>query len=178
MKWILIGLGSVLGLFGLVVLTGLLLPPEHTAAVTATYRASPDAVWRAVTDLDGLPAWRPDVDRVERLDEDGGPLRWREHSRYGAVTYQATESVPRRRFAARIVDEDLPYGGTWTWILEPAGDGTRLTVVEEGLVHSPVFRALSRFVFGHHRTLEVYHGLLADHLREEVATRRVDPPAP
>ncbi|MEX0891060.1 MAG: SRPBCC family protein [Gemmatimonadota bacterium] len=177
MKWLLYGLGSILGLFGLVVLTGLLLPAGHTAAVAGTYRASPEAVWHAVTDLDGLAAWRPDVDRVERLGETDGLLRWREHNQYGAVTYQALEAVPGRRFAARIVDEDLPYGGTWTWLFEPAEGGTRLTIVEEGQVYNPIFRTLSRFVFGHHRTLEAYHELLATHLGQEVSTAHVEVPA-
>jgi hypothetical protein len=63
------------------------------------------------------------------------------------------ESDPPRRRVTAIDDASLPFGGTWTWELSPEGQGTRLTVTERGHVDPPLFRFLSRFVFGHDATL-------------------------
>jgi hypothetical protein len=54
----------------------------------------------------------------------------------------------------RIADPDQPFGGTWTFELTRAGAGTRVTITERGEVYNPIFRFLSRFVFGHTATLE------------------------
>jgi hypothetical protein len=63
------------------------------------------------------------------------------------------ESVPPQRLVSRIADERLPYGGTWTYELAPAGDGTRLTITERGEIYNPVFRFVARFVMGHTATM-------------------------
>ena len=65
-----------------------------------------------------------------------------------------SEEAPRR-IVTRVVD-GMPYGGTWTIDLEPDGSGTRVTVVERGEVYNPLFRFLSRFVFGHTATIDRY----------------------
>jgi hypothetical protein len=65
-----------------------------------------------------------------------------------------TERQPPRRLVTRIADQSLPFGGTWTYELTPAGSGTRLTITEHGTVFNPVFRFMSRFVFGHAATIE------------------------
>ena len=35
------------------------------------------------------------------------------------------------------------FDGTWTLTLAPDGDGTRVTIVERGTIHSALFRALA-----------------------------------
>ncbi len=84
------------------------------------------------------------------------PLRWREHSGFGPITFRTELVEPPRRFRARIDDEDQPFGGSWTWEVVPAGDGGTVTITERGEVYNPVFRFLSRYVFGHHGTQEAY----------------------
>jgi len=56
----------------------------------------------------------------------------------------------------RITDESLPFGGSWPYELEPGAAGTRLAIREEGEVYNPVFRFMSRFVMGHHSTIDQY----------------------
>ena len=71
---------------------------------------------------------------------------------------------PPRRLVTRIADEDLPFGGTWTYRLEPDGGGTRVTITEDGEVYNPVFRFVSRFVMGHDATLRTYLDDLEAHM--------------
>ena len=50
----------------------------------------------------------------------------------------------------------LLFGGTWTYELTPVGRATLLRITERGEVYNPVFRVMSRFVFGHTATIDAY----------------------
>lgn len=170
LKWIGLGLAGIAGLFLLATAVGALLPEHHVASTRAVFPASPSAVWEAVADVEASPAWRSDLDRVEVLSAG----RWIEHGGFGATTYETVESEAPRRRVVRIADPDLPYGGRWTYELEPADGGTALTITEEGEVYNPFFRFMARFVFGHHATMERVHRDMGLRLgAEEIAIERV-----
>jgi hypothetical protein len=65
---------------------------------------------------------------------------------------------------SRIADRSLPFGGRWTFELSPAPGGTLLRITEDGEVYNPIFRFVSRFVFGHDRTINGYLEDLERHL--------------
>lgn len=71
----------------------------------------------------------------------------------------------------------MPFGGTWTYELEPwsadGRTGTRLTITERGRVKPPVFRFLSKHVFGHERTAVGLLEQLAAHLGERATIEAV-----
>ena len=139
---------------------GWLLPAEHVASGEMTLPAAPDRVFQAISDVNRYPAWRPSVTRVDVLATD--PLRWREHEGGDAITFEMVDSSRPQRLHVRIADADLPFGGSWTYTLTPAGTGTRLQITEDGVVHNPVFRFVSRFVIGHTATIEQFlHDLQA-----------------
>ena len=73
-----------------------------------------------------------------------------------------------RQLVTRIADPKLPFGGTWTWDLAPENGGTRVIVTERGVIRSPIFRVLSRFVFGYNGTMDAYLNALAKHFGESV----------
>jgi hypothetical protein len=75
------------------------------------------------------------------------------------------EQAPPRRLVTRVADPELPYGGTWTFELEPEESGTRLTITERGQIHNPIFRVIARFVFGYAATMESYLDELEARLR-------------
>jgi hypothetical protein len=79
--------------------------------------------------------------------------------------YQIVEQVPPRRLVTRVADPDLPYGGTWTFELDPQPAGTRLTITERGEIYNPIFRVFARFVFGYAATMERYLDALEARLR-------------
>jgi len=154
------------GLGILAAVVGLLLPPQHIATTVQDYAASPDVVWTAITDVDAYPTWRRGVERVERLpDVDGMPM-WREHGSNGRLTMRVEEWDAPRRLLARIADEDLPYGGTWTWLIEPSGLGCRVTITEDGEIYNPLFRFVARFLMGYEATMTAYHEDLQAYLAE------------
>jgi uncharacterized protein YndB with AHSA1/START domain len=156
MRWLLVILAAVAGVVLLVVVVGMLLPKGHTARSHATINAPPDSVWRALTDVAAFPAWRDDVSRVEMLPSANGRKAWREIGKHGAITFEESVADPPRRLVARIADPTLPFGGSWTYDVASEAAGSRVTITEDGVVHNPVFRFMSRFVLGHHASQEAY----------------------
>lgn len=136
----------------LVVVIGYALPVSHVGSGTAVFAVPADEVFAAIAEVGRYPEWRQGINRVEVISTE--PLRWREHSDGDALTFEVTENRPPQRRTVRIADPSLPFGGTWTYDLETVGSGTRLTITEHGEVYNPVFRFMSRFVFGHTATIE------------------------
>ena len=169
LRWLVLLMGlPVLGIAALTT-AGFFLPAGHLAVSRARFAVPADSVWAVISDLERAPSWRPDVQRMERLpDRDGRPM-WLEVGQTGSLPYAVVEWTPPSRLALRIEDPDLPFGGTWTYVVEPAEAGALLTVTEQGTIRNALFRALSRFVFGHHSTLDGYLRSLGKRFGEETA---------
>lgn len=159
MKWLLIVVGVLVLIVAAIAVIGAMLPQNHVAARTAQLSLSPDEVWPIVTDVSNYPAWRSDVDSVERLA--APQLKWREVSGRDRITFEATTLDAPSHFVTHIADKDLPFGGTWDYRLEPAGTGSRITITENGEVYNPIFRFVSRYFMGHTATIDKYLTALA-----------------
>lgn len=155
MKWVWIILGSLSLLVIAVVGVGIGLPRDHVASTSTVIDAPIDSVWTAITTVRDFPRWREGVSSVDVLAEGDG-MRWREETSQGPMTFERVESVQPRHQVVRIADDDLPFGGAWTYELQPDGARTRIRITEEGWVSNPIFRFMSRFVFGHHAAQEEY----------------------
>lgn len=162
MSWTSIALAVVGGLAALIAIVaavGAALPATHLVSRSRTVARPADAVWAVIADRAAYPAWRTGLARVEPLPDRDGRAAFREHGKHGAITYVVDEQAAPTRLVTRIDDPGLPFGGRWIHELTPDGAGTRVTVTEDGIVRNPIFRFLSRFVFGHTATLD---GFLAD----------------
>jgi hypothetical protein len=137
----------------IVTAVGFALPREHTATRDATFAAPPDRVFAILMDVEKYPTWRSDVTSVDVLTRTPAP-RWREHGSNGTITFEIQEARSPSRMITRIADTTLPFGGSWTYALSPDATGMKLTITENGEVYNPVFRFMSRFVFGHTATLD------------------------
>ncbi len=117
-------------------------------------RQSPETVWGQIT---APPTWRPDIRGYEELPSQAGRRQWRETDKNGqTITYKTVESTAPRHLVVRIADPKLPFGGTWTYNIEPQASGCALSITENGEVYNPVFRFVSRFVMGHTATIDAY----------------------
>jgi uncharacterized protein YndB with AHSA1/START domain len=162
---LLIGLAGVVVAAGLgVVGIGALLPADHQSRRTGRFRRPPRAVWDVISNVDAYSEWRSDIERIERLPNSGGQARWKEHSRNQAITFQMVESKPTSKMVTKITDKELPFGGKWTFTLEATSDGCTLTIVEDGEIRNPLFRFMSRFIFGYSGTIDAYFESLAKKL--------------
>lgn len=175
MKWVLLGMIALLIVVAVVVAIGAALPKEHVARTHASYRASPDTIWAVLTDVAQYPTWRSGLKRVEVLPpRDDLHVRWREHDKDNAITFEEVEATPPAQWQVRIADEKLPFGGTWTYELVPiAGDRTDVAITENGVVHNPLFRFMARFVFGYHATQEKFLRDLGRAFSQDVEPERL-----
>jgi uncharacterized protein YndB with AHSA1/START domain len=160
----LIGVIAVLVvLIGIVIGVGYLLPVRHRASRVATYPASPDVVFAAITNVAAFPSWRSSVKKVEVVASAPEQLSWRETGSDGTILFVADRVAAPTSLVTRIADRGLPFGGTWTYELAPAGQATTLRITEDGEVYNPLFRFMSRFVFGHTATIDTYLRDLGKH---------------
>jgi hypothetical protein len=126
MKWILIVLAVLIVFVTLAAAMGSRLPREHEASRTLRVRRTPEEVWAAVTQATAASSVPVDV-----LEQD-----------------------PPRRQVTRVKETEKNFGGTWTIAIAPTPDGATLTITENGWVANPIFRFVSRFVMGHHATID------------------------
>ena len=113
-----------------ITLVGRSLPVAHVASRTATFRRSAEDVWAAIND--------PTL-----LSSRG----------VGDVKFETIESLPPRKLVRRVVGEK-DFGGTWTCDIASSPGGSTLTITENGEIYNTFFRFVSRYIIGHHRTID------------------------
>jgi uncharacterized protein YndB with AHSA1/START domain len=157
-------LAAPVGLIVVALGVGRMLPADHVASMALDVAAPPERVWALVADVTHTDAWRPDITGI--TERSRSPLRWTERSSHGQTPFELVEATPPSRQVTRVIDDGLPFGGTWTWQLEPRGGGTRLTITEAGVIRSSLFRVMSRVAFPPTKTMDGYLRALATALGE------------
>ena len=156
-------LGVLVALLLLLIAIGYALPIGHVATRETRLGAPPERVFDVLREVEKFPAWRSDVKSVEVLATIPA-LRWRERGD-DDITFEMETVEPPRKIVTRIANKTLPFGGSWTYELSPQDGGTRLVITENGEVYNPLFRFMSRFVFGHTATIERFLEDLGKHVR-------------
>jgi len=132
---------------GLVVLVagiaaiGSMLPRNHKASRTLRLKRSPAEVWPVV------------IQATEASD----------------VPVDVLERHPPHRLVTRVSEKEQNFGGSWTIAIAPTPSGADLTITEDGWVANPIFRFVSRFVIGHHATMDALLKQVAKTLSEPAA---------
>jgi hypothetical protein len=160
MKILLLWGGGVLMLIAfLVVVTGYLLPARHVVSRSASFSTTPERLHALIA---GPQDWRPGIARSAFVDTADHRLILQETDRQGqTISYEQTDVIPTRSLKRRIVTEDLPYRGSWTYELTSNGALTTLTITEDGEVDNPFFRFVARFLIGYAKSIDGYLGDLA-----------------
>ena len=171
MRWILIAAATIASALAVAALIGWRLPGSHRASHEQMMAATPESIWAAITDVEAFPSWRPDVKTVRRLPDREGRRAWVEDGGSGKITFVVERSDAPRLLVTRIADPDLPFGGTWTYEITPAAQGSRLRITEDGEIYNPLFRFMTRFIFGYEATIASYFTALEARL--DLPSRRV-----
>lgn len=152
---------------------GYLLPENHTAKTRATLNRNPEVFFELITDFPKWPRWNKETKKVERLPDQNGHMVWR----LGDLLLEIVEIVPptngSARLITRIADPKSPFGGTWTWLIEPIGGASQVTIIEEGTIKNPLFRFLAKYLFGHHATAKTYFHALGAHFEQAVSPEEI-----
>lgn len=156
-RWLLVAVGGLIAVIAAVWLIGTGIRQDHRATASRELPIRVDQVWKRITDLDDFARWRPDVDTVELIQRPSNLLpAWRERGSGGVLAIEATVVEPLTRLVFEIIDEGQPFGGSWTYLLEPADSGTRLTITEDGEIYHPIFRFVAKYVLGYDGTINRY----------------------
>ena len=160
--WILLGIGVLLGVSVLIVVTGMLLPRAHVASRSLKIQAPPEKIWQVIRDFRNVPTWHSDVIRVERLPDHHGREVWRETYKGGyLMKLETAEILPPRRLIRTIADEKGPFTGCWEFEIITAEEGSRITITEKGEVSNPLIRFMFRLFMNPAMYLEKYLKALA-----------------
>jgi hypothetical protein len=154
MKSLVLILSVLAGLVLVMAAIGALLPRAHQASRTADFRQPPAVLYGLVRDFATATPWRSDILRAELLLPEGGQARFQETSRHHTITYAVVEDRPAERLTMKITDENLPYGGSWTYEFTPTAAGTTLRITENGFIKNVWFRFLARYVIGYTGSME------------------------
>ncbi len=169
MKWVLIVIGGIVALVALMALIGAFISRDHRATSTISLRLPPDSVWKVVRDIGGAPAWFSAMQKSERLPDRAGHEVWRQKLSGFDVPIIVLESSPPRKLVTQIDPTAAgAFGGTWTYELSPDSTGTRVSVTEAGWIGNPIFRFMSRFLFGYYGSLDKYLQALGTRFGETV----------
>ncbi|MDJ0839583.1 MAG: SRPBCC family protein [Acidobacteriota bacterium] len=150
--WFLLGFA---GIAALLYLVGLFIPREHKFSESILLPQPPPVVWSRISDIGATPAWRTGLARIEPLPPRGGKPAWFASGDFGELVYVIEESLPPRKLVSRV-EESKDFSGAWTFTLEASGNGTLLTITEEGEIYNPVFRAMLKLVYGYGISIRLY----------------------
>jgi hypothetical protein len=139
MKWIAIVVVTLVALVALVAGIGAMLPRTHKAGRSLRVNRPPEDVW-------------PVLMRVTAASD---------------VPVDVLDSRPPHRLVTRVTEKETNFGGTWTIDIASAAPGSTVTITEDGWVANPIFRFVSRFVMGHHATMDGTLKKVAASLNEE-----------
>jgi hypothetical protein len=144
MKWMLFAVVGLAAVVAIVAVIGAMLPRTHVASRSLTIARPPADVWAAL---------------MQATSASGVPV-------------DVLESDPPRRQVTRVKETEKMFGGTWTITISPQAAGPQSSVVkivEDGWVGNPIFRFMSRYVIGHHATLDGMLKAVAKTLNQEPA---------
>ena len=156
MRWIVWIVAAIAVVALIAVVVGYSLPRGHTATKTTRLPQPPETVYRLLSDVDRYPTWRPGVKALARQPDRDGKPAWTETVSGMEIPLYFERMEPPALLVARISGPSLPFGGTWTYRIAPAGSGSEVTITEDGEVYNPIFRFMSRFVFGYTATLDEF----------------------
>lgn len=155
LRWALIVGGALIAIAAIVYLVGMFLPRNHTARMEGKVARPPADLAATIREVRDYPSWRKGVEVVDVV-ESPDATTYVEVTGGDRIAYRLTEPERDARFVAVLTDPGLPFGGRWTISLSPDGAGTRVRIQENGEVRNPVFRFMSRFVFGHTASIRTY----------------------
>jgi len=139
--------GVLVGGFVLLILAGAWMEPQHLVSRTRRFGSPPERVWTALLSIRQLPFDRSDLKMMESAVEKdrlppsievlGSPVR-----------IEARAQQAPYKLVVATVEPGLAYSGTWTFVLVPESDVTRLTVTEDAAIHSKAMRFVVGRILG------------------------------
>jgi hypothetical protein len=169
MKWLGRLLLFLLIAIVLVVAVAFLLPARMEITRSIALRQTPEAIFTVLSDVEKMPDWNRDLEKVEMLPPADGKEATRQRFKDGVtMTVVTTESLSPTHLV-RAGQGDM-YSGVWTYEITPTNDGSTVTLTEKSEIKNPMFRLMVR-LFGARKYLDRHLVDLARHFGESATPR-------
>ena len=152
LKFIALSLAAMGFLMAFVFVRGNMFDEEHRVQVRVRFVRPLNEVWKTLSDIKAQTDWNKSLDSVTLESEN--PEIWAENYSGRVLRMETVERVENQRLVRRLVGDDLPFGGTWTYELKNLGGETLLTLTEEGHIKNPMFRFRAHSVCGLNSSLK------------------------
>ena len=169
MKRLLVLVGVLVAGLVLLVAAGAWMEPQHVVLRTRRFGVPPERVWTALLSIRQLPVDRSDLRIMESAVEKdrlppsievmGSPVR-----------IEAPTQLAPRKLVVLTAEPGLAYSGTWTFVLAPENDATRLTITEDAAIRSRPMRFVVGRILGEDVLIEGIFRAVARKLRETPRT--------
>lgn len=146
-KWVSIVSGSFFTIiFIILIIFGLKTQSHFKGSLTKEYKQNPAEIWAILSDLEHLPQRRPEVVSVIITDySNGHPWKWKEEMDLGGfIKFEAIEWRENKKLELKMnMDEGIfLMEGVYTYILEPSGTNTKVTVIEDSTLNNFFTKAM------------------------------------
>jgi uncharacterized protein YndB with AHSA1/START domain len=171
MKWLLRILSFIVILVVLVLAIGYSIPAHHKLTRTIDLKQTPDAVFAALADVQKMPEWNHNLEKVEILPPVDGKETTKQTLKGGmTMTIVTAESSPPNHLVRAMNDAGGPMVGSWTYEISAAPDGSQVVLIEEATFQNPVFRLMVK-IFGPTKHMDEHLVDLGKHFGETVTPR-------
>ena len=145
----------LLGFILIALFIGLLLPKERIATSEAFYKASPEEVYKVVTNNDDY-AYRSDLKELIILERNGDFEVWDEIAKNGnKIRFRTARKEPFSRYDMEM--ESKIFTGYWIGeFREMPNGGTHFITTEKITMPNPIYRIMNYTFFSLKTFMDVY----------------------
>ncbi len=147
------------------------LPEQTTHTRSITLQQSPAAVFALLTDMENMPKWNRNMEKIEILPPIDGKEATRQYFKGNMqMTIVTSESTPPSHLVRRMGDNNGPFAGSWTYEIKPTNSGCDVVLTEDSHMKNPLFRLMSK-IFGETKYLDEHLADMGKHFGETVTIR-------
>lgn len=125
---------TLIFLFFAFLITGILAPAEYRGSITEEFPDQQIDIWKNLISLEAILLRKPDVDRIEVIEEDRDGIVWIEHLKNGNQrTLRVVERNAPNYLVVDLIQSDNRFVGRWTYNLAQDGESkkTQVTIEEQ-----------------------------------------------
>jgi hypothetical protein len=175
MRWLLLFfillIIASLGVYG----AGSALPEEVVTIKGAQLNVPVEDVWQKVTDYPAMPKWNESIATVTPVpNPDTKEVLWDLEDGNGRhQILKVVASVEKTRHQVEIIENDLPFLGSWKFEFSENKGGTWLRLEEHAVIQNPFLRFFVYYILGAGKGAEDFLHALGNHFMQNIEVKNL-----